>query len=450
MAKDFKLNVLPSLNPYDFNHAGSTTEEGVPFFLAKTTPKKLKANDGTVFTPSYAQPSVFEEIAKVKQTTRKKGIEKMSDIKTPSAEELNKVLSMKGSATQEVPVEPSPMVSESSPMDQLKNDYMTFMQKRMARQNELDADYDQLKSQERPSGFATLDLTPAFAFVDQMTGSKLTPSYKAPTAAKEFDAKLKAAQELALANGDKLSGDQFAAMGFDEKNRQYDDNQNQENARLDKTLANQMAIAKINAEAKAKNPSLDPNFLLALDKFNFEKQKDFNNRVTDLGKELKPGAELQQTLKDARDAILANPDLPGLGWSKANPLQWISDDAIRDGGRTKRLVEKVAADYIKATSGTAASDKERQALEYISGRNLGVNKDSLLDAIDNLTRSWAAREASTNSGYPAAVVNEYKRNTTTRNPGPSSISSTPIGTIEDGYKFMGGDDKDSKNWVKVK
>lgn len=447
------MKLLPSLNPYDFNHAGATTEDGVPFFLAKQTPKKLKANDGKEFAPSYVQPQVFEEIAAAKKPAAKKkvvpadpdpnGISDVLNVKTNDDFSFMEDFANRG---EDVP--------ERTPASDFMADYEEFMNRRRTRQDQLDADYNALKDS-KPQGFGTLDLTPAFAMVDNMTGSKLTQSYKAPTDIKDWQEQREAALKRAMDSESSIAKDYFAAGNEMEDRRQFKENLDRGDARLDKQLKNAMEIAKIQANARRMNPYSS----LPADRFGYQVQRDMQEDMRKLAKDVAPYAASIKTIENAEAILKANPSAPGTGLGKFVPPSWTSD-----GGRFRQALDMVVQAYTKEISGAAFTDQERVRYERAIGDLMTSDPRTIANGLATLRALSYGKIDQAKSGYIPQVQSMYEANGGMLKAPPertqvaptnvldkqNSPGAPPVGTIVGNVRFKGGNHRDKNNWEKVK
>lgn len=401
------LNLNPYLNPWDVDPSDSENLKGVPFYLAKKTPRPGETKPGRFSKEKMnknfvlPKPEVMEEIAKIKAPKVKNPVEEVLAAKTPDAKDFDFV------RVGEDPVSQETSVSSPAPSEQelLTQAYYESLKRRKGRQDEVWSDYDALKAQGRPTGFSTLDLSPAFAFVDHLTGSKLAPSYKAPTVGKEYDAKLQAAQELAFLNDDKLTADQLQGMSFNRKAFEFDEGQNREDSRLDKTLRNAIEVAKINAKARRDNPFSS----LPADKFGYQVKRDMQEDMRKLSEKMTPMNSTLSMINEAEGLLDQYPDAPGTGFEK---FKW--DSMLPDNGDLRRSLNFIVQNYTNQMSGAAFTDAERRQYQKALGDIATSNPNSIRNGLKSLRQLTDTKISSVRRGYTPEVQAMYDYNSTGR------------------------------------
>lgn len=145
-----------------------------------------------------------------------------------------------------------------------------------------------------------------------------------------------------------------------------------------------------------------------------------------------------------------------LGAAKLGALLGVTDPEVIANTETFRaaIAPQVAA-MIKATVGSAQlSNADREFAEKAAGGNISLDETTIARLLDIMTR---ASEASVESHMrrldavypPGSGADRERALFTVNNPNGPQDDGTGIGTIEDGYRYIGGDSSKPEAWEKV-
>lgn len=142
-----------------------------------------------------------------------------------------------------------------------------------------------------------------------------------------------------------------------------------------------------------------------------------------------------------------------LGAAKLGALMGITDPSIISNTETFRaaIAPQVAA-MIKATVGSAQlSNADREFAEKAAGGNISLDETTITRLLDIMTRASEAAVKShndrLNTVYPEGSGADRERALfAVNNPNEPQDDGTGIGTIEDGYRYIGGDSSKPEAW----
>ncbi len=311
----------------------------------------------------------------------------------------------------------------------------------------------------KPSGLAAADLTMALAYGDQISGTKLAPHYKAPTAVKDWQDRVNVLEQLVAAKRGDIPEQDRQYINMREDNKIAREGEEGRNIRqgLEFDHDNQMFDKKAALEmwlAKNRPPSMNPWSAL-----NYQQRvkSDQENRMEKLSKAVEPFTNAQMYANEALKFIDLNPDMgikDGVG-----RMGWIARQMpVSERGETLRqYVGQVVSSYIKAVSGAAATDAEADRLAQNLGSGRWQSKEHLVDGINKLKAATDRAMRQAESGYAKDIQSMYRDNGgkladdfRSGNPGPSYKAGDVINIRGQRMRFKGGDPKNQKNYEPLK
>lgn len=279
----------------------------------------------------------------------------------------------------------------------------------------------------KPTGWATVDLSPLMAMSDSWSGGRLAQSYKAPTAQAEWEQKKALLQKAIQAGNKELSDQQMDLL-----------KQKYGQAKTNDTLAMQMAIAGLrNDMATDKMQRADQNQSWGMEKdLRHQHQGD---QVTKNTKEISRWWGAIQQMRNAKAGI-DDVGLVNAINKMLDPNSVVREKEFEVAARSGGLIN-LARNYVAAkATGKFLDPRTRADMVRLAE---GIYQEQL-QRQGELNQSYAE----TASMYPGvrlkAVIGDMKYNANAAPTGPKP------GDIEDGQKFKGGDPGDPKNWEAVK
>lgn len=170
----------------------------------------------------------------------------------------------------------------------------------------------------------------------------------------------------------------------------------------------------------------------------------YSKQLTDSGI-----ADLLNSVTQFNNSTQNIEDLPGFGATYAAP-----DFAISEAGRDLRqTVATIRNNILRARSGGAVTPQEADRLLEELGEGFTKNDAQLKQGIANIEAILREKLTNINAGYGKDVLDQYVANggnvRLDRLTGPQAGNGLQVGTIEDGYRFKGGNPSDPNSWEKA-
>lgn len=477
---------LFSLDPNAYNPNSLTTSEGAPYYLkpnnAKSTKRqpnlqaiqelennKIKADWATNF--QHAMNSILDPVGsaaapQLNELVKKDGTPYYLANKRPNMPELTKVVSKrpniqaleelasvkktKPAVTKAAPSYDTVPVSQAADAeqsqapilnveaaseapvnreDELVKAYYDLMNRRLERQNELETDYSDLQKS-KPTGWKTWDLTPLAGFVDETFGGNTAKYYKAPTAVKDWEAKVKDAKGLMLDGESKLTKDQsdyISTLISRDSNKLNQDRADGRN-KLDNDTA--WKIALLNSKTR-KETAKDSGDMLQWLKFKYMIDRDKMQDQISLGKQIGPLAPtIKKQIENIRTLIPKNGDIPGVGALDGRVPMWAASSKANE---VRQAAMSLASNLKYLRTGAAATDEESRKILAEFGADLNSPDENFRRGLDNLISEVEMRTGAASSGYRPEVVESYKQNLKTNI--PNQKSSKPRVIEQNGFTY---------------
>lgn len=160
--------------------------------------------------------------------------------------------------------------------------------------------------------------------------------------------------------------------------------------------------------------------------------------------------ELEAAVSGAEAVLNKYPagQVPGIGAVKnALPAAAMSDE----GKNVRQALAQVRNIVLSARSGAAVTDQELRRLVEEIGTGVGMSEDDIRNGLGRVRTRLETIKANTAAGVSDDVKSLYEERggVKIQRGGATAPSGPKAGTVQDGYRFKGGDPADSKNWEKV-
>jgi len=285
---------------------------------------------------------------------------------------------------------------------------------------------------------ASTNLMPLMRALDGITGKNLSQFYTQPKTQEQKDEQLFGLRDIIGKNQDKMSGTQLSQLQTLLKVKETDNESNKL-----KLLYNDAVRREKSADTKAdRDHARNEAMEYKKSKFGVDlvNKIEKDSSVKESTKVLDEASNLRSIVEIGGKNPIAAASIPTFMARVAGEVGNLSEADKRPFGGSRAITERFEASLKQWSEGTLTEDNKAFLVEFIDvldrkrGYLLSKRKRALVDQYSKGQTMFTKDQLYGIAGVEPAAVSD----------GPS------IGTIQDGYKYIGGDPGNQTSWEQVK